>query len=84
MTGRRIGRVLALAALFFSVGCASWCERNCPHTQPVGYGQACVPCYQPTNCCVPAAAPVCCPAPSNYPSQPASATAPPNWSQPRP
>jgi hypothetical protein len=77
MTGRRIGRAAALAALLFSVGCCSWCERACPHTQAY---QPCAPGYQPSTCCTPA--PVCCPPPSNYPAQPTQPV-PPNWSQPR-
>jgi len=45
-----------LAATAGSVGCCSWCERNCQHTNP---------CLPANNCCQPCPPP-CCPGPSGY------------------
>ena len=44
MTAKRIWMACALAMIFGSVGCQSWCERHHPCPQPVSYapqGQCC-------------------------------------------
>jgi hypothetical protein len=37
MTAKRIWMACALAMIFGSVGCQSWCERHHPCPQPVAY-----------------------------------------------
>jgi hypothetical protein len=68
MTGGRIVRLLALAALLALTGCRSWCERHYPEPNYAG------------NCCQPQPQPCCAPA-TNYPLQPCAPAAP-AWNTP--
>jgi hypothetical protein len=70
MPWKRLAGWGAVAVWLASSGCCWWCDRWCPHAQPVA--------YQPQSC-----APCCCTAPG-YSAPPVYASPAAGWTNPQP